>query len=83
MAVYSDEPLQSGYASPERIAEFSGTPMLTAERRGRGSLILFADDVNFRATYAGAEKLFMNALFFSKAFDRSFAQTQEAAAVEE
>jgi len=73
VAVYSDEPLLSGYASPKRLEEIGGTPMMTAERMGRGSIILFADNPNFRATYVGAEKLFMNALFFSRAFDRSFA----------
>jgi phosphohistidine swiveling domain-containing protein len=84
VAVYSDKPLLSGYASDKRQSEIAGTPMMTAERMGRGSVILFADNPNFRATYVGAEKLFMNALFFSRAFDRSYAgEDAEAHAVEE
>lgn len=84
VAVYTQQPLQSGYASPKRINEIKGTPMLTAERQGQGSVILFADNPNFRATYVGAEKLFLNALFFSRAFDRSFAsEDAEAQAIEE
>lgn len=84
VAVYTDQPLLSGYASDKRIGEIKGTPMLTAERQGRGSVILFADNPNFRATYLGAEKMFMNALFFSTAFNRSFAdEDAEAQAVEE
>ena len=77
VAVYTDAPLLSGYASDRRVDEIKGTPMMTAERMGRGSLILFADNPNFRATYRGVEKLFMNALFFSRAFDRSFAGEEE------
>jgi hypothetical protein len=71
IAVYTDAPLLSGYASEKRINELKGTPMMTAERVGAGSVILFADDPNFRATYRGAEKLFLNAIFFSKTFDRA------------
>lgn len=86
IAVYTDQPLLSGYASPKRIDEIKGTPMMTAERKGRGSVVLFADNPNFRATYVGAEKLFLNALFFSTAFDRSRADEDAEAhahAVEE
>jgi hypothetical protein len=71
VAVYTEAPLMSGYASERRLDELKGTPMLTAERMGRGSVILFADDPNFRATYIGAEKLFLNAIFFSDVFDRA------------
>ena len=69
IAVYSDQPLLSGYASDKRLAEIKGSPMMTAERKGKGAVILYADNPNFRATYAGVEKLFINALFFSRAFE--------------
>lgn len=84
VAVYTSAPLQSGYASDQRIAEIKDTPMLTAERKGKGALILFADNPNFRATYLGAEKMFLNSLFFSSAFDRSRGdEAADASAVEE
>lgn len=84
VAVYADSPLLSGYASDRRIDEIKGTPMMTAERMGGGAVILFADNPNFRATYLGTEKLFLNALFFSTAFDRSYADDEDAEqAVEE
>ena len=69
VAVYSDAPLLSGYASEKRLGELKDSPMMTAERMGAGAVILFADNPNFRGTYVGVEKLFMNALFFSRAFD--------------
>lgn len=83
VAVYTDQPLLSGYASPRRIGEIKGTPMMTAERKGRGSVVLFADNPNFRATYLGAEKMFLNALFFSTAFDRSRADEDAEAYAQE
>jgi len=84
VAVYSEQPLLSGYASDKRIGQIKGTPMMTAERKGGGAVVLFADNPNFRATYVGAEKLFLNALFFSTAFDRSRSdEDAEAQAVEE
>lgn len=71
VAVYNKEPLLSGYTSPKRLAEISGTPMVVAERVGEGSVILFADNPNFRATLLGNSKMFMNAMFFSKAFSKA------------
>ena len=44
--------------------------MAIAERHGSGSVIAFADNPNFRAYFFGTNKLFMNSLFFSLAFDR-------------
>ncbi len=83
VAVYAEEPLLSGYASDRRVSELKGTPMMTAERMGDGAVILFADNPNFRATYLATEKLFLNALFFSTAFDRSFADEADEQAMEE
>lgn len=71
VAVYNKDPLLSGYTSPKRLAEIGGTSMVVAERVGQGSVILFADNPNFRATLLGNSKMFMNALFFSKAFSNA------------
>ncbi len=66
---YTDEPIYSGYVSDENRDALAGTPALIAERSGRGSVILFADNPNFRGYWYGTNKLFLNALFFSRAFD--------------
>lgn len=66
---YGTPPLRSGYASDANKDALEGTAALIAERIGEGSVILFADDPNFRGIWYGTNKLFMNALFFSKAFD--------------
>ena len=62
--------LLSGFASAENQAALAGKAMAIAERHGSGSVILFADNPNFRAYFFGTNKLFMNSLFFSLAFDR-------------
>ncbi|MBT1063643.1 peptidase M14 [Bowmanella sp. Y26] len=66
----ADKPLLSGFASPENQQQLAGKAMLVAERKGKGSVILFTDNPNFRAYFYGTEKLFMNSLFFSKAFNK-------------
>jgi hypothetical protein len=66
---YSTPPLRSGYASDTNKAALEGSAALIAERQGEGSVILYADDPNFRGIWYGTNKLFLNALFFSKAFD--------------
>jgi hypothetical protein len=66
---YTSSPLLSGYASKENQQAIADTPALIAERLGKGSIVLFADNPNFRGYWFGTNKLFLNALFFSKAFD--------------
>ena len=66
---YTDDPVYSGYVSDENRDKLAGTPALIAERSGEGSVILFADNPNFRGYWYGTNKLFLNALFFSKVFE--------------
>ncbi len=69
---YADDPLLAGYASQRRQDEIGGTPAVIAQRLGRGSVILFADNPTFRATFRGTERMFMNAVFYSGLINRSF-----------
>lgn len=73
----AEEPVLSGYASERRQTEIAGSPMLIAERSGRGSVILFADNPNFRAIFLGTQKLFMNSLFFSDSFSAPRRDSEE------
>ena len=65
-----ENPLLAGFASAESQAALAGKAMAIAERHGAGSVIAFADNPNFRAYFFGTNKLFMNSLFFSQAFNR-------------
>ena len=69
VVTYDTPSLLSGYASIENQEALEGTAAVIAERKGQGSIILYADDPNFRAIWYGTNKLFLNALFFSKAFE--------------
>ena len=66
---YTDDPVFSGFVSAENREALAGTPSLIAERSGDGSIILFADNPNFRGYWYGTNKLFLNAVFFSTLFE--------------
>ncbi|MEL7187280.1 MAG: M14 family zinc carboxypeptidase [Pseudomonadota bacterium] len=66
---YSDNPVASGYVSDSNAETLAGTPALIAERSGAGAVVLFADNPNFRGYWYATNKLFLNSLFFSKAFN--------------
>lgn len=77
VAEYTEEPLLSGYASERRIGEIAGTPAVVAQRHGRGAVILMADNPVFRGTFAGSERLLLNAIFLSGLIDRPFGDYEE------
>ncbi len=63
---YTDSPRLSGFLSAKNGELLRGTPAVFAKKRGSGSVIVFADDMNFRSYYFGTSKIFMNAVFFGK-----------------
>ncbi|HEX2092603.1 MAG TPA: hypothetical protein VHG28_09390, partial [Longimicrobiaceae bacterium] len=58
----------AGYLWPEVPARLAGTPYLWTERVGRGRVIAFAGDPNFRDLWRGLLPLFANAVFFGPSF---------------
>ena len=54
-----------GFAWPSALAKLAGTPYLVEEPVGRGKIILFADDPNFRLMLRGLRRLFLNAVLLS------------------
>ncbi|MDX1331853.1 MAG: M14 family metallopeptidase [Robiginitalea sp.] len=61
---YTETPLMSGYISEENAALISGSVPFKVKRQGRGRVVLFTDNTNFRAFWYGTNKLLMNAIFF-------------------
>ncbi len=61
---YTNKPLQSGYISEENLALLKNSVPFKAKRMGKGRVILFTDNTNFRAFWYGTNKLLMNAIFF-------------------
>ena len=68
--VYTSSPLLSGYVSEENLDKFKDSPAVTISNVGRGKVITFTDNPNFRAFWWGTNKLFMNALFFGESISR-------------
>ncbi|PKD20431.1 zinc carboxypeptidase [Salegentibacter salinarum] len=63
---YTEEPLLSGYISAARLDSIAGTVPFKHTGMGRGNVILFTDNTNFRAFWFGTNKLLMNAIFFGE-----------------
>ena len=61
---YTNAPLQSGYISEENETLLKNSVPFKAKRMGKGRVILFTDNTNFRAFWYGTNKLLMNAIFF-------------------
>lgn len=55
----------SGLVWPEAAAQWAEKAVVVNENLGRGQLILFAQDPNFRGYQELTQKMFMNALLFS------------------
>lgn len=62
VAVFTREPLLSGYAPAEWPEELSKRAWLVVENVGRGKAVLFADDPLFRMLTEGEYQLLLNAI---------------------
>jgi hypothetical protein len=65
---YTEKPLLSGYISEENLDSLKSTVPLKIGRLGRGTVVAFTDNTNFRAFWYGTNKLMMNAIFFRETF---------------
>ena len=53
-----------GYISKENAKAIKNTVPFKVQQLGRGRVIVFTDNTNFRAFWYGTNKLLMNAIFF-------------------
>ncbi|MFK7833162.1 MAG: M14 metallopeptidase family protein [Winogradskyella sp.] len=61
---YTENPLLSGYISDRNLDSISKTVPLKIGSVGRGRILAFTDNTNFRGFWYGTNKLLMNAVFF-------------------
>ena len=61
---YTKKPLMSGYISKPNLDSIASTVPFKHKSLGRGEVMLFTDNTNFRAFWYGTNKLLMNAIFF-------------------
>lgn len=64
VAQYATEPLIGGYVHPTTMKKLKGSASILVGTEGAGRVIMFADEPNFRGTWYGTNKLFLNALFY-------------------
>ncbi|MBA4299975.1 MAG: zinc carboxypeptidase [Cyclobacterium sp.] len=67
--VYTDKPLASGYLHPSNLPGIQNGSVIRISGVGRGRIVGFADNPNFRAFWFGTNKLFMNSIFFGQVID--------------
>jgi hypothetical protein len=67
-ALYTDDPLLSGYVSDANLDRLAGGAALVGQRFGSGRVVLFNFDPDFRAFWWGTQGLLLNAVFFGGAF---------------
>jgi len=64
--IYTNSPLASGYVYKTNLEAMKNTSIIQVNSLGRGNIIAFVDNPNFRAFWFGTNKLFMNAIFFGQ-----------------
>lgn len=62
LTVREEEPLLSGFAWPEAEERLAGSLLVSAERRGDGQIVLFAQHPAYRVFWRGTMPLFLNAV---------------------
>ncbi|MFT4993587.1 MAG: hypothetical protein ACI965_000607 [Paraglaciecola sp.] len=65
VARYSESPLLAGYAADELQDLIANSAAVIAHNYGKGKVIAFSDNVNFRGYWRGTSRLLSNALFMS------------------
>jgi hypothetical protein len=68
---YTNSPLLNGYISEENVEKLKGTSAVTVSGVGRGKVISFTDNTNFRAFWYGTNRLLMNAIFYGQTISGS------------
>ncbi len=66
---FDKNPLKSGYVSKENLNKIKQSAGIVVSRNGKGRIISFAFNPNYRAFWYGTHKLFFNAIYFGGMVD--------------
>ncbi len=70
VAKYAKDPHIDGFITPENREEYlKPSASLVVSKLGGGRVVLFADNPNFRGSWYGTNRLFLNALFLGDKID--------------
>lgn len=59
-----DSPVAAGFAWPEAAQRLAGSLLVGSEQRGKGSVVLFAQDPDYRLFWRATMPIFLNAVLF-------------------
>ena len=71
---FTTKPLLSGYVADENLKRIKKKAAIVVNKNGRGRVISFSFNPNFRAFWYGTNKLFINAIFFGSMIDSGAAE---------
>jgi len=74
---YPANPLLSGYISEPNLKHMGNSSSVVVSGLGRGKVISFVDNPNFRGFWLGTNKLFANAVFFGQNINRRTVATSK------
>ncbi len=64
MAKYTDDPHIDGFITEKNLNDFlKPSASLIVSKVGRGRVVMFADNPNFRSSFYGTNRLLLNAIF--------------------
>ncbi len=63
VAKYTNNPHVDGFISDKNLESIKKSASILVSKLGKGRVILFADNPNFRGTWYGTNKLFLNGVF--------------------
>lgn len=61
---WDEQPYRSGYATDKDIARLAGTPAAATVLFGKGAIVYFLEEVNYRSYWFGANHLLTNAIYY-------------------
>jgi len=61
---WSQDPYRSGCVSRKNLARIAGTPAVVTARLGKGAVVYFQEEINFRSYWFASNHLLTNALYF-------------------
>jgi hypothetical protein len=64
LVALDDRPVVAGFAWPEAERRLAGSLLVGTEARGRGSVVLFAEDPAYRLFWRGTTPILLNALLY-------------------
>ena len=71
---FTSKPLLSGYVAEENLKRIKRKAAIVVNKTGRGRVISFSFNPNFRAFWYGTNKLFINAIFFGSMIESGAAE---------